>query len=156
MALQQNPPFMPPKFVQLPPSQLGGGGSSPYSGPIEDGPGVFANPANTQIAVRYNGQTQTSTINTAKPMPPWELGPAPADPALSSASGSYTGSGYGPVGKGTIGVGNLAAVTPQGAPAQVRMFLQGNNLIILDNSGTAYVVPATATIPQPGVYSPTK
>jgi hypothetical protein len=36
------------------------------------------------------------------------------------------------------------------------MFLQGNNLIILDNSGTAYVVPATATIPQPGVYSPTK
>jgi hypothetical protein len=151
------PPFMPPKFVQLPPSQLGGGGATPYSGAIEDGPGVFANPANTQIPVRYTGQDQTSTINTAKPKPATSRGPGPADPIISSPSGnSYFGTGYGQVSRGTIGVGTLPAVTPQGAPAQVRMFLQGNNLIILDNSGTAYVVPATATIPQPGVYSPTK
>jgi hypothetical protein len=38
------------------------------------------------------------------------------------------------------------------------MYLQGNNLIILDNNtGNAYAVPlATALSAQPAVYSPTK
>jgi hypothetical protein len=137
MSLQQNPPFQPVSFPPGPPTAV----------KWEDAKKVYP---------PYNGQSQTSRINTAAPMPPWELGPGPADPQLSSAKADYAGSGYGTVGKGTLGAGNLTTVAPQGVPAQARMFLQGNNLVILDNNGTAYVVPATATIPQPAVYSPTK
>jgi hypothetical protein len=133
-----NPPFLPVSFPSGPPT-------APQ---WESGPGPF---------VPYNGSSQTSRINVAKPMPPWELGPGPADPGLSAAKSNYTGSGYGPVGAGTIGVGEIATVTPAGPPAQVRMYLQGGQLYILDNvSGTAYVVQAAAQIPQPAIYSPTK
>jgi hypothetical protein len=45
--------------------------------------------------------------------PPWELGPGPADPALSSTFQSYSGSGYGKVGQGTI---NTAPLGTQGTP----------------------------------------
>lgn len=88
--------------------------------------------------------------------PPWESGPGPADPALSASFGSYNGSGYGQVGQGTVGAGNPIVNTPGPPPAQTRMYIQGNNLIILDNrTGTAYAVPLAAQIPQPSVYSPT-
>lgn len=88
---------------------------------------------------------------------PMELGPGPADPALSAAKSSYTGSGYGPVGQGTVGAGNPIVNTPAGPPAQTRMYIQGNNLVILDNqSGTAYAVPLATQTPQPAIYSPTK
>jgi hypothetical protein len=37
------------------------------------------------------------------------------------------------------------------------MYVQGNNLIILDNTtGNAYAVPLAASIPEPPLYSPTK
>jgi hypothetical protein len=77
---------------------------------------------------------------------------------LSATKDRYNGSGYGPVGQGTIGVGNPVAVTPGPPPAQVRIYIQGTNLIILDNNtGNAYAVPlATALSAQPAVYSPTK
>lgn len=90
--------------------------------------------------------------------PPMESGPGPADPALSAVKDRYNGNGYGPVGQGTLGVGNKVPVTPGPPPAQVRIFIQGNNLIILDNTtGNAYAVPlAVALAAQPSVYSPTK
>jgi hypothetical protein len=91
--------------------------------------------------VAYNGQSQQSKINTASPAPPMESGPgfAPGSPNTP-----------------TIGVGNIV-LNPQGwPPAQTRMFIQGGQLYILDNeSGTAYVVPASAQIPQPSIYNPT-
>jgi hypothetical protein len=133
-----NNPFTPVKFVSGPPTTMA----------WEDGAGIYP--------YIYNGQTQTSRINTAAPKPPTEAGPGPADPTLSKASGSYTATGYGAVGKGTLGVGTVTSVGAQSSPAQVRMFLQGGNLYIVDSAGTAYVVNPTATVPQPPVYSPTK
>lgn len=89
--------------------------------------------------------------------PPWEAGPGPADPALSATFGSYTGSGYGPIGQGTIGTGEIATASPGPPPAQARMYVQANQLIILDNiTGNAYAVPLATALPQPPVYSPTK
>lgn len=90
--------------------------------------------------------------------PPWESGPGPADPAISNIqTGFYTGSGYGPVGQGTIGTGEIATANPGPPPAQGRMYIQGNNLIILDNvTGNAYAVPLAVALTQPPVYSPTK
>jgi hypothetical protein len=141
--MNPNPQFLPVKFPPGPPTTLA----------WEDGPSIFANAG----SVIYNGQNQTSKINTAKPMPPWELGPGPADPNISGHRKDYTGSGYGPIGQGTIGVGNRVAVTPGPPPAQARMYIQGNNLIILDNTtGQAFAVPLAAAIPQPANYSPTK
>ena len=86
-----------------------------------------------------------------------ESGPGPADPALSNIQTTlYTGTGYGAVGQGTIGAGEIATATPGPPAAQVRMYVQGSNLIILDNiSGQAFSVPASAAI-QPPNYSPTK
>lgn len=88
--------------------------------------------------------------------PPWESGPGPADPAISNIqTGFYTGSGYGPVGQGTVGVGNPITGQPGPPPAQTRSYIQGNNLVILDNqTGNAYAVPLAAAIPQPPVYAP--
>lgn len=89
--------------------------------------------------------------------PNMESGPGPADPGLSSAKASYTGSGYGPVGQGTIGVGNPVSVPPSPPPAQVRFFMgQDGNLYVLDNNDKAYVIQASALVPVPAVYSPTK
>jgi hypothetical protein len=87
-----------------------------------------------------------------------ELGPRPSDPALNTVGDRYSGPGYGPVGQGTIGVGNPIVVTPGPPPAQVRIYIQGNNLIILDNdTGNVYAVPlAVALDAQPSIYSPTK
>lgn len=93
--------------------------------------------------------------------PPWEKGCGPADPAISGNFGTHTGSGYGPRGGtgkvGTINAGANIPVTPGPPPAQTRIYIQGNNLIILDNtSGQAFAVPLAASIPQPANYSPTK
>lgn len=133
-----NPPFLPPTFAPGPPTTPA----------WEGGPAPF---------VPYNGQNQTSKINVAKPMPPWELGPGPADPLISAHRQNYTGSGYGAIGQGTIGVGNPITETPGPPPAQARMYVQGNQLIILDNqTGNAYAVPLATAIPQVPLYSPTK
>ena len=141
-----NPPFIPVSFAPGPPTKIA----------WEDGPGAYVNPPNSATPVIYNGQNQTSRINVAKPMPPWELGPGPADPLLSAAKSDYTGSGYGKVGAGTIGVGEIATATPAGPPAQPRMFVQGGQLYILDNvTGTAYAVGPAIQVPQPPLYSPT-
>lgn len=87
-----------------------------------------------------------------------ESGPGPADPAISKHKAEYTGSGYGPVGQGTVGVGKPYTVTPGPPPAQIRAYIQGNNLVILDNNtGNAYAIPlAVALAAQPAIYSPTK
>jgi hypothetical protein len=97
--------------------------------------------------------------------PPSELGPGPADPALSAIKSSinaspYTGTGYSPTrytAKGT-GVGNPFAVTPQVSnPAQLRFYLgTDGNLYALDNkTNKAFVISPSATVPQPSVYAPT-
>lgn len=89
--------------------------------------------------------------------PPWELGPGPADPALSASFGSYTGTGYAPVGQGTINTGNPATVTPGPEAAQVRFYVGSDgNLYGLDNvTGTTFkVAPGGAA--QPPNYSPTR
>jgi hypothetical protein len=89
--------------------------------------------------------------------PPWESGPGPADPAISSGFGSYTSSGYGKVGQGTINVGNPISVPAQPPPAQVRFYVQSGILYALDNlTGQAFPVNSGATVPRPPVYSPTK
>ena len=56
-----NPPFMPITFPPGPPTAT--------VGVYEDGPGLFVNPSNSTSPVRYNGQTQTSTINIRIPRP---------------------------------------------------------------------------------------
>jgi|SRR5215475_12929568 hypothetical protein len=91
----------------------------------------------------------------------WESGCGPADPALSKIqTAPYLGTGYAVVPAGEVGNINPGAntpVTPGPPPAQTRMFIQGNNLVILDNiTGTAYAVPLAAQIPQPAIYNPTK
>src|ERR1700746_3901567 len=91
----------------------------------------------------------------------WESGCGPADPSLSNIrTTAYTGTGYGAVGTGEVGTINAGAntpVTPGPAPVNGRMYIQGNQLIILDNqTGTAYAVPLATQIPQPAIYSPTK
>jgi hypothetical protein len=65
---QGSPPFMPPTMVQLPAAQLGGGGSTPYSGPMEDGPGAYLNYDGVS-PISYAGQNQTATINIRIPKP---------------------------------------------------------------------------------------
>lgn len=145
-----NPPFQPPQFSTTVPTTVPGGGWNTYTGPREAGPAAFA---------QYNGQNQTFYINTVAPWPPpRELGPGPSDPNISaSKDASYVGSGYGQVGQGTIGVGYPIIETPGPPPAQARMYVQGSNLIILDNiTGQAFAVPLAAAIPQPPIYSPTK
>lgn len=88
--------------------------------------------------------------------PPWESGPGPADPAISASKGTYVGNGYGPIGQGTVGVGTPIVNQPAGPPAQARMYVQGNQLIILDNqTGNSYAVPLATALAQPPVYSPT-
>jgi hypothetical protein len=102
---------------------------------------------------------QPSNINTAQPAPPWELGPGPADPNISAVGvQAPTGNGYGPVGQGTIGVGNKVTVPAAGAPAQVRVYVEpdGNIYFLDNNSGLAYAIGAGALVPQPAVYNPTK
>jgi hypothetical protein len=91
----------------------------------------------------------------------WESGCGPADPSLSNIrTTAYTGTGYGAVGSGEVGTVNAGANTPVGTgapPAQVRTYIQANQLILLDNAtGTAYAVPLATQIPQPAIYSPTK
>lgn len=90
--------------------------------------------------------------------PPWEQGPGPADPALSASFGSYTGSGYGPVGQGTINVGNPQTATPGPQPAQVRFFVgTDGNLYALDNiTGLTWKSTTPGGPVQPGNYTPTK
>jgi hypothetical protein len=61
-----NPPFLPPKLSDTVPK----GGWNVFTGPWEDGPGFFLNPANTGQPVRYNGQDQVKTINSAQLPPP--------------------------------------------------------------------------------------
>jgi hypothetical protein len=56
-----NPPFMPITFPPGPPTAS--------VGVYEDGPGLFVNPSNSTSPVRYNGQTQTATINIRIPRP---------------------------------------------------------------------------------------
>jgi len=91
---------------------------------------------------------------------PMEGGCGAADPAVSAIKDRYSGSGYAAKGTGEVGTINAGANTPNTPgppPAQTRMFIQGNNLIILDNiTGTAYAVPLAAQIPQPSLYNPTK
>ena len=95
--------------------------------------------------------------------PPWEGGCGPADPAISASFGSYLGSGYSPArgGTGEVGTVNAGSNTPVTVgppPVQGRLYVQGNNLIILDNNtGNAYAVPLAAGLTaQPAIYSPTK
>jgi hypothetical protein len=140
-----NNPFLPVKFPPGPPTA--------QKNVWEDGPSAYVDASGKPII--YNGQNQTSRINTAAPKPPDEDGPGFADPGYSNVNVQ------GPLKPNysetpTIGVGTIVPVGPSSAPAQARMFLQGNSLYILDNNGTAYVIGATATIPQPAIYSPTK
>jgi hypothetical protein len=91
----------------------------------------------------------------------WESGCGPADPAISNINttgySTATATGYGPVGKGTIGVGTPGTVQATAPPAQVRFYMsQDGNLYILDNNNKAYVVQASAVVPVPAIYSPTK
>lgn len=88
----------------------------------------------------------------------WESGCGPADQNLSNINTAiYSGTGYGQVGKGTIGVGTPGSVQAPAPPAQVRFYMsQDGNLYILDNNNKAYVVPASAVVPVPAIYSPTK
>lgn len=135
-----NPPFLPPVFAPGPPTTPA----------WESGPTTF---------VPYNGQTQTKTINIANPFPPMELGPGPADPNISNVKiQAPSGNGYGPVGRGTIGVGNPAAGGNPVGTAQVRFYLGADgNLYILDNkSGQSFVVQPSPNTPQPPYYSPTR
>ena len=133
-----NNPFLPPSFTPGPPTA-----------PVwESGPLPY---------VAYNGQNQTSKINTAKPKPPTELGPGPADPNISAHRREYTGSGYGPIGQGTIGVGNIVTVGAQFPPAQVRFYLSGGNLYAVDSrSGLAFFLSPSGVAPVPSNYTPTK
>lgn len=69
-----SPPFMPPTFKDTVPK----GGWNIYTGPREDGPGAFQNPAETGPAVVYAGTAQTSAIVNANPKPPRQTHPAAA------------------------------------------------------------------------------
>jgi hypothetical protein len=139
MSLQQNPPFQPVSFPPGPPTAV----------KWEDPKRVYP---------PYNGQSQTSRINTALPMPAWELGPGPADPLLSAAKATYAGSGYGPIGQGTIGVGTLPTTADAPDPVQVRFFKgPDGNLYILDNDNRCYMVTGGGALaPVPPIYAPTK
>jgi len=95
--------------------------------------------------------------------PPMELGCGPADPALSATiAGNYAGTGYNPVrgGTGEVGTINPGANTPvasQGQPAQLRGYVLGGQLYLVDSvTGTAYTVGPALQVPQPPIYSPTK
>lgn len=71
--MPNQPPFMPPKFPGGPPTV-----------PVwEDGPGLFANPPNSAIPVRYTGQSQTGFIINANPKPPRNFSPSAAPPSMS-------------------------------------------------------------------------
>jgi hypothetical protein len=124
---------------------------------MQTAPDKFTPPANWGKYPPY-GAPQTSKINTAGTPPPWELGPGPADPNISAVKvQAPVGNGYGPVGQGTIGVGNIVTVPPQGSPAQLRFYLNPDgNLYALDARGKAYVISPSAVVPQPAIYSPTK
>jgi hypothetical protein len=77
------PPFMPPKFSGTIPATKPGGGWNWVTGPWEDGPGTFSNPANSPLLVRYNGQSQTFYISIANPKPPRNFSPSAAPPSMS-------------------------------------------------------------------------
>jgi hypothetical protein len=150
-----NNPFLPVNFPSGPPTTT--------KNVWEDGPGIYSNPPNSNTPVIYGGQNQTSRINTKAPYPPpWEAGPGPADPVISSAAqnsaGAYTGSGYGAINPGTLGVGVKTTVSQSSIPTQVRVFKgSDNNLYFLDNDNNTYMVTAGGTLkPVPGVYAPTK
>jgi hypothetical protein len=104
------------------------------------------------------GGNQTGHINTAQPPPPWELGPGPADPNISAVKvQAPSGNGYGPVGQGTINVGNPVTVASQPPPAQVRFYVASGQLYALDNlTGQAFAIGSATPVPKPPVYSPTK
>jgi len=88
---------------------------------------------------------------------PMELGCGPADPAISKAKTSYTGSGYGTKGTGEVGTINAGAstpVSPQGQKAQLGAYILGGQLYFVDNiTGTAYAVGQSAQVPQPSEIS---
>jgi hypothetical protein len=91
---------------------------------------------------------------------PWEAGCGPADPALSANFGSYTGSGYNPVRRGSGEVGTINAgantpVTPNPPRAQLRFYVGADgNLYALDNlTGKAWVMSPTTNVPQPASES---
>jgi hypothetical protein len=146
MADTNQPPFMAPSFVQQTPANLGGGGATPYSGPMEDGPGLFTNPSNSSTVVRYTGQSQTATINVAysNNYPPTKP-PRQQLPTWASTPN-----------RGTLGVGTIVPLPLGAQPAQVRMFLQGGNLYIVDDRGTAFVVNTSVSAPAFGINAPTK
>lgn len=96
-------------------------------------------------------------------MPAWELGCGPADPAISNVqSQGPVGNGYArPVGKGTIGVGNVIMVPSEPGAAQVRFYVatpSGNIYILENQGGSAGVITATGAgaQPIPPYYAPTK
>jgi hypothetical protein len=144
-----NPPFQPVSFPPGPPTTPN----------WEDGPGLYVNPSNVGLPVKYAGQNQTSTIAVATPPPGWEFGPGPADPNMSNVRVQATtpgNHGYAPVPQGAqgIGVGNPVAVGPNWPPAHLRFFRGADgNLYALDNTGKAYVMPPTTITPVPGVYA---
>jgi hypothetical protein len=74
-----NNPFMPPSFVNIVPK----GRWNVFSGPWEDGPGLYTNPANTGPPVYYSGTNQTSILLNANPKPPRQTSPGAADKSMS-------------------------------------------------------------------------
>jgi hypothetical protein len=68
-----NNPFLPVIFPTTVPATVPGGGWNPHIGPLEDGPSIYANSG----PVIYNGQTQTSVINSKIP---WASIPAEDGP----------------------------------------------------------------------------
>jgi hypothetical protein len=65
-----NNPFLPPSFSGTIPATKPGGLWNVFTGPWEDGPGIYANPPNSTSPIRYNGQDQTKSINSAQLPPP--------------------------------------------------------------------------------------
>jgi hypothetical protein len=101
---------------------------------------------------------------SVNPGPAWEKGCGPADPALSAAQASYTGTGYGVRGgTGEVGTINAGANTPvalAGFPAQVRFFIGADGQLhaLTNQTGLDFVATSAPQTPaqQPPVYSPTK
>jgi hypothetical protein len=78
--------------------------------------------------------------------PPWESGPGPADPGLSSTFGSYTGSGYGPpIGSSLAGIQAQKTLYPGPVQAQA-MGAKANLVWRVDQNGVLWAYDAVSNL----------